>query len=225
MAGERILIVEDEPGIAPTLEDSLQAAGYRVTVSHGTRGEEEARTGGHDLLILDLGLPGCGLSFCQNLRRSDASPPILILTTRGSDRDMVGLAQEADDTLTKPFDMAELLVRLEALLRRARSEPAPPAHIRDFGLFRLDATKGELLQSGVPQAINTQEFRLLCYLAAHPNRAIERGEILQQVWGYGNGTTTRTVDVHVAKLRHHLGESGQPRHILTVRGLGYRFHP
>ena len=226
MEGDRVLIVEDEPGIAMTLEDRLVAEGYVVTVrSDGIQGEDEARTGGHDALILDLMLPDRdGLTVCRNLRKAGSALPILMLTARGTNLDVVvGLQQGADDYLAKPFDMGVLLARLEALLRRSRTKPASSAAVREFGSYRLDETAGELWdgERGVP--LNAQEYRLLCYLAANPNRVIERDEILDRVWGYESGTTTRTVDVHIAKLRHRLGESEQPRHILTVRGRGYQF--
>ena len=229
MAGEQILIVEDEPGIALTLEDRLAAEGYRVTVRHdGILGEEEARAGSYDALILDLMLPDRdGLTVCRNLRRSGSPLPILILTARGTNLDVVvGLQQGADDYLAKPFDMGVLLARLEALLRRARGvQGTSTATLRDFGPYCLDEPRGELLKNGEPLALNAQEYRLLCYLADHPNRVLDREEILDQVWGYESGTTTRTVDVHVAKLRHRLDESENPVHILTIRGRGYQFKP
>lgn len=229
MAGERILLVEDEPGIAMTLEDRLTAEGYVVTVRHdGIRGEQEARSGGHDALILDLMLPDRdGLTVCRNLRKTGSALPILMLTARGENLDVVvGLQQGADDYLAKPFDMGVLLARLEALLRRSRPAVAlSPAAVREFGPYRLDEVRGELFRDGEPVALNAQEYRLLCYLAGHPNRVLDRDEILDQVWGYESGTTTRTVDVHVAKLRHRLGESDNPVHILTVRGRGYQFRP
>jgi two-component system alkaline phosphatase synthesis response regulator PhoP len=228
MAGERLLLVEDEPGIALTLEDRLVAEGYRVTVRHdGIRGEEEARSGAYDLLILDLMLPDRdGLTVCRNLRRAQANLPVLMLTARGTNLDVVvGLQQGADDYLTKPFDMGVLLARIEALLRRTRPASGATGAVREFGEYCLDEVRGELIKGGTAQTLNAQEYRLLCYLAAHPNRVLERDEILDQVWGYESGTTTRTVDVHVAKLRHRLAESDHPRHILTVRGRGYQFKP
>jgi len=229
MAGENLLIVEDEPGIALTLEDRLVAEGYQVAVRHdGIQGEEAARTGTYDLVILDLMLPHRdGLTVCRNLRRTGSPVPILMLTARGTNLDVVvGLQQGADDYLTKPFDMGVLLARIEALLRRAQKvQGITSGAVRDFGAYRLDEVRGELLKEGQPLALNAQEYRLLCYLAAHPHRVIDRDEILDQVWGYESGTTTRTVDVHVAKLRHRLEESDHPRHILTVRGRGYQFKP
>jgi len=228
MAGERILVVEDEPGIALTLEDGLAAEGYAVTTAgDGLRGEAAARTGGHDLLVLDLMLPERdGLTVCRNLRRAGLKLPILMLTARGANADIVvGLRQGADDYLTKPFDMAVLIARIDALLRRARESGLSTAAIHEFGGWLFDETRGDLIRDGKPLGLNAQEYRLLRYLADHPNRVIDRGEILDRVWGYELGTTTRTVDVHVAKLRHRLGESDLPRHIQTVRGRGYQFRP
>lgn len=227
MSSERILIVEDEPGIALTLEDRLVAEGYTVTVrTDGIDGETEARSGGHDALILDLMLPDRdGLTVCRNLRRTGCDLPILMLTARGENLDIVvGLQQGADDYLAKPFDMGVLLARLEALLRRTKGG-ASPSQVREFGPFRLDEARGELFRLGEAVPLNAQEYRLLVYFAAHPHRVLDREEILEQVWGYESGTTTRTVDVHVAKLRHRLGESEHPKHILTVRGHGYQFNP
>lgn len=229
MAGEHVLLIEDEPGIALTLEDRLTAEGYRVTVRHdGIKGEEAVRTEAPDLLLLDLMLPDRdGMTVCRNLRRSGLGLPILMLTARGTNLDVVsGLQQGADDYLAKPFDMGILLARIEAILRRTQLAQRPPApSVCEFGEFRLDEARGELLKQGEPVALNAQEYRLLCYLAEHPHRVIDRNEILEQVWGYGSGTTTRTVDVHVAKLRQRLGESDHPIHIQTVRGRGYQFRP
>jgi DNA-binding response OmpR family regulator len=228
MSGERILVVEDEPGIAMTLEDGLAAEGYAVSLANdGIRGEAAARTGGHDLLVLDLMLPDRdGMTVCRNLRRAGLKVPILMLTARGTSDDIVaGLRQGADDYLTKPFDMAVLTARVDALLRRARASGLSTAAVQEFDGWVLDETRGDLVRDGLPVGLNAQEYRLLRYLADHPNRIIDRGEILDRVWGYESGTTTRTVDVHVAKLRHRLGESELPRHIQTIRGRGYQFKP
>jgi DNA-binding response OmpR family regulator len=149
--------------------------------------------------------------------------------------DMVlGLRQGADDYVAKPFDAEVLVARMEALLRRAadlsvaqRQDSLPPPEVQRFGDFTLDRRRGELLRDSAagpePIALNAQEYRLLDFLAANHDRVIDRDEILDSVWDYGNDTTTRTVDVHVAKLRQRLGESLLPRHILTVRGRGYKF--
>ena len=230
----RVLVVEDDAGIRMTLEDMLTAEGCVVeTRPDGPSGETAARKGGFDLSLLDLMLPGRdGLAVCKNLRDAGARTPIIMLTARGADLDVVmGLRQGADDYVPKPFDAGVLVARMEALLRRAaapsnpQSEATPPAGqgLSRFGEFALDRHKGELLHLGVPVPLNAQEYRLLEFLVANPDRVIGREEILDLVWGYDSETTTRTIDVHVAKLRSRLGESELPRHILTIRGRGYKF--
>jgi len=226
---KRVLIIEDEPGLQVTLEDRLKAEGYEVTVKgDGIRGEEEAKRGTCDIILLDLMLPGRdGFAVCQNLRKAGLSIPILMLTARNSDLDTVmGLRQGADDYLAKPFDMGVLLARIEALLRRAGS-PSPPGREGDakicFGDFQLDREKGVLYLKEEPVALHAQEYRLLEYLVRESGKVLSRDRILDEVWGYGSETTTRTVDVHIARLRHKLREPEIPRHIHTVRGRGYRF--
>jgi DNA-binding response OmpR family regulator len=230
----RVLVVEDDAGIRMTLEDMLTAEGCVVeTRPDGPSGEAAARAGGFDLILLDLMLPGRdGLAVCKNLRDAGARTPIIMLTARGADLDVVmGLRQGADDYVPKPFDAGVLVARMEALLRRAaapsslQSDAALPTGqgLSRFGEFALDRHKGELLHLGVPVPLNAQEYRLLEFLVANPDRVIGREEILDLVWGYDSETTTRTIDVHVAKLRSRLGESELPRHILTIRGRGYKF--
>jgi two-component system, OmpR family, alkaline phosphatase synthesis response regulator PhoP len=228
----RVLVVEDEAGIRMTLEDMLAAEGCVVqTRPDGPSGEAAARSGGYDIILLDLMLPGRdGLAVCANLREAGVATPVIMLTARGADLDVViGLRQGADDYVAKPFDAGVLVARMEALLRRAAAIPSGAgkgercADSISFGEFTLDARKGELLQRDEPVSLNAQEYRLLEFLAANPGRVIGRDEILDVVWGYDSETTTRTIDVHVAKLRQRLGESELPRHILTVRGRGYKF--
>jgi DNA-binding response OmpR family regulator len=228
----RVLVVEDDAGIRMTLEDMLAAQGFVVeAMPDGLSGEAAARAGGFDIILLDLMLPGRdGLAVCANLRDSGCRTPILMLTARGTDLDVViGLRQGADDYLPKPFDAGVLVARMEALLRRARlpadgdASKASAAPVIRFGEFSLDRHRGELLRGKEPVSLNAQEYRLLEFLAANPDRVIGREEILDQVWGYGSETTTRTIDVHVAKLRARLGESELPKHILTIRGRGYKF--
>jgi DNA-binding response OmpR family regulator len=230
----RVLIVEDEAGIRMTLEDMLVAEGCVVeTRSDGPSGETAARSGGFDIVLLDLMLPGRdGLAICRDLREAGIKTPVIMLTALGADLDVIrGLRMGADDYVPKPFDAGVLIARMEALLRRAaeasnrQSEAAPsagPSLVR-FGEFTLDRRKGELLLREKPVSLNAQEYRLLEFLTANPDRVIGREEILDVVWGYDSETTTRTIDVHVAKLRARLGESELPRHILTMRGRGYKF--
>lgn len=231
---KRVLLIEDEPGLQLTLEDRLTTEGYELTIrGDGIKGEEEALKKNFDLILLDVMLPGRdGFGVCRNLRSRGLSTPILMLTARNTDLDTImGLRQGADDYLAKPFDMGVLLARMEALLRRGElnqgrsagtaAEETPP-RVR-FGRFLLDRERGALLEGEAELALNAQEFRLLEYLAGHPDRVISRDTLLDEVWGYDTETSSRTVDVHVAKLRQRLGESEIPRHILTVRGRGYRF--
>lgn len=230
---EQLLLIEDEPGLQMTLEDRLSTEGYGVTIrSDGLSGEEEARRGGWDLILLDVMLPGRdGFGVCRNLRKSGITTPILMLTARNTPLDTVtGLREGADDYLAKPFDMGVLLARIEALLRRAA--PAPPdvrgaAPSREtvirFGPFTLDRERGILLEENREVALNAREYQLLEYLCLRPGRVIPRDTLLDDVWGYDTETTSRTVDVHVAKVRQKLGETRIPRYIHTVRGRGYRF--
>jgi two-component system, OmpR family, alkaline phosphatase synthesis response regulator PhoP len=230
----RVLVVEDEEGIRMTLEDMLTAEGCVVeSRPDGPSGEAAARAGDCDIILLDLMLPGRdGLAICKNLREAGIKTPIIMLTARGADLDVViGLRQGADDYIPKPFDAGVLVARMEALLRRASvPEGSPPpgpqgstAEAVHFGEFILDRRKGELLCGSDPVQLNAQEYRLLEFFASNPDRVIGREEILDIVWGYDSETTTRTIDVHVAKLRQRLGESELPRHILTIRGRGYKF--
>jgi two-component system, OmpR family, alkaline phosphatase synthesis response regulator PhoP len=226
----RVLVVEDDSGIRMTLEDMLAAEGCVVeSRADGLSGEAAARSGGYDIVLLDLMLPGRdGLAVCANLRGAGVRTPVIMLTARGTDLDVVvGLRQGADDYVPKPFDAGVLVARMEALLRRASAAKGPAKgaapEVARFGDFELDRRKGELRRAGQPVSLNAQEYRLLEFLAANPDRVIGREEILDLVWGYDSDTTTRTIDVHVAKLRARLGESELPRHILTIRGRGYKF--
>lgn len=224
-----ILIIEDEPGVQLTLDDRLTAEGYRIEIrGDGINGEKEAKTGNYDLILLDLMLPGRdGFSVCMNLRKEGIITPILMLTARDTNLDTImGLKAGSDDYLAKPFDMSVLLARIEALLRRSNGLKEAPSDNPDtvvFGSFILNRVKGVLEKNNITIDLNTQEYRLLNYLALHPGRILDRNTILDEVWGYGCETTTRTVDVHVAKLRQKLSESEHPKHILTFRGRGYRF--
>lgn len=227
----RVLLIEDDPGIRMTLEDRLKAEGCIVTSrADGLSGETAAKSGEHDLVLLDLMLPGRdGLSVCRNLRTAGFNIPIIMLTARGADMDIVvGLKEGADDYVPKPFDSNVLIARMEALLRRTRTGGGAKGTLSGkirFGDFTLDADKGELVRGNEVVPLNAQEYRLLEFLAANPNRVISREEMLDSVWGYESDTTTRTIDVHVARLRQRLGESDLPRHILTIRGRGYKFVP
>ena len=222
----KILFVEDEPGLQLTLSDRLRSENYEVeTASDGVEGYRRAAGGEFDLVILDVMLPEKdGFTVCRDLRQSGMRTPILMLTARGEIIDKVlGLKIGADDYLTKPFEMAELLARLEALLRRSDAAPAGASAACQFGDIRVDFRRTEVLVKGDPVVVSAKEFRLLSYLVEHPGETLSREELLREVWGY-KSTSSRTVDVHVAWLRQTLeSDPKNPRWIVTVRGLGYKF--
>lgn len=223
----RILLVEDEPGLALTLTDLLSAEGYRVeSAGDGRKGLAMALAGGYDLVLLDVMLPGKnGFDVCRELRQSGSDVAILMLTARTQIVDrVVGLKLGADDYLAKPFDPAELLARLEALLRRVRKEGLTPVLRFQFAGVQVDFEKAEVIRDGAPVSLAAKELQLLRHLIDHRGRVLSREEILTHVWEYQPNVSTRTVDVHIAWLRQKLEENPQfPKYILTVRGTGYRF--
>ena len=222
----RILVVEDEPALALTLSDRLRKEGHEVAVAtDGDAAFETARASAFDLVMLDVALPGrSGLDVCRDLRREGVDTPILMLTARADLTDkVVGLKLGADDYLTKPFEMMELLARVEALLRRSgRALAGPGAYA--FGDVRVDFRRAEVWRGGEPVALSALEYKLLAYLIERRGAVLSRDELLDRVWGYDATPTTRTVDVHVAALRQKIEENpAKPHWILTVHGLGYRF--
>jgi two-component system alkaline phosphatase synthesis response regulator PhoP len=223
----KILIIEDEPGLVTTLRDRLRKHGYLVSAaSDGETGLKMALRERPDLILLDLMLPGQnGLTVCEKLRKAGSTTPILMLTARRQTKDKVtGLKAGGDDYLTKPFQMAELLARVEALLRRAAAAPdmAPARH--QFGSIAIDTRSTEVMRDGNVVPMSAKEFQLLRYFVEHPNVTLSREELLREVWEYGDRPSTRTVDVHVAWLRQKLeADLKNPRYILTVVGFGYKF--
>ena len=195
----------------------------------GVQGLSQAMSGAFDLLILDVRLPGRnGFEVCHELRRHSLNVPVLMLTARGTVKDRVkGLKIGADDYLVKPFDVTELLARIEALLRRAtNSPPQLNGSLISFGSVIVDLQKEEVLRDGLPIALTAKEFELLRYFVAHPEERISRQALLKDVWGYQAMPHTRTVDFHVAQLRQKLEANPKtPRHILTAHRSGYRFVP
>ena len=223
----RILLVEDEPGLVLTLTDLLSLEGYEVEVAgDGPSGLEKAMAGKFDLVILDVMLPGkSGFDVCRELRAQGRDVAVIMLTakTQVVDR-VVGLKFGADDYLAKPFDPAELLARVEALLRRVRKENLMPVGRFQFADVEVDFERGEVRKGGVELSLAGKELQLLRYLVDHRGKVVPREELLEKVWEYQAAVSSRTIDVHVAWLRQKLEENPQtPKHIHTVRGVGYRF--
>ena len=228
----KVLLVEDEPGLVMTLTDRLMAEGYDVeSATDAPSGLEMAASGSFDAILLDVMLPGGnGVDVCRTLRQRGLQTPILMLTAKGQVVDkVVGLKLGADDYLVKPFEMAELLARIEALLRRASTGSAgSPATITAdsyrFGDISVDFRKAEVNKAGQALDLSAREFKLLKYFVEHRGAALTRDELLNEVWGYNAMPSTRTVDVHVAWLRQKLEDNPRhPQYILTVHGLGYKF--
>ena len=223
----RILLVEDEPGLVMTLRDRLASEGYAVdSASDGVAGYTLAVERAFDLVVLDLMLPKKdGLSVCRDLRARGVAVPVLMLTARGELTDRVtGLKMGADDYLVKPFEMPELLARIEALLRRPTGLREGASDSVLFGPFRLDLHRGALYRGSEEVALTAQEYRLLSHFVAHHDETLSRDQLLDAVWGYDAIPSTRTVDVHVAWLRQKIEENpAHPRHIVTIRRRGYRF--
>jgi two-component system alkaline phosphatase synthesis response regulator PhoP len=225
----RILLVEDEPGLLLTLSDLLATEGYDVeTASDGISGLSRAMSGGFDLIILDVMLPGKnGFDICRDLRQNGNDTAILMLTARTQVVDrVVGLKLGADDYLTKPFEPSELLARIEALLRRVNKTNLTPVVRFEFGDVQVDFERGEVVRDNVPVALATKELQLLRYLIDNREKVISREELLKNVWEYQSSVSSRTVDVHMAWLRQKLEPNAQlPKHFHTVRGVGYKFTP
>jgi two-component system alkaline phosphatase synthesis response regulator PhoP len=225
---KRILLVEDEPGLVLTLTDRLVNEGFTVeTARDGEAGLGRATGESFDLIILDVMLPRKnGFDLCRDLRQQGVQTPVIMLTARGQIVDkVVGLKLGADDYVTKPFEMMELLARIEALLRRAPAQPvAPSSETYQFGPVQVDFRKAEVTREGRPLELSAREFQLLRYFIEHRGNAISRDELLNEVCGYNAMPSTRTVDVHVAWLRQKLEPNPRhPQYILTVHGLGYKF--
>lgn len=223
---KRLLLVEDEPGLVLTLSDRLAREGYTIESSgDGESALERAAAGGFDLVLLDVMLPRMnGFDVLRELRRRSIETPVIMLTARGQTVDkVVGLKLGADDYVTKPFEMVELLARIEAKLRRAPT-PIRPADGYQFGDLRVDFRRAEVTKQGDALNLSAREFQLLRYFIEHRGATLTREELLNEVWGYNAMPSTRTVDVHVAWLRQKVEPNPRhPQFILTVHGLGYKF--
>jgi two-component system, OmpR family, alkaline phosphatase synthesis response regulator PhoP len=212
-----------------TLTDRLAAEGFDVdTAGDYATGLAKASSGSFDVIVLDVMLPGGnGFDITKGVRQKGVQTPILMLTARGQIVDkVVGLKLGADDYLVKPFEMAELLARIEALIRRSASTAAATATTESyrFGDVAIDFRRAEVTKNGVLLELSAREFKLLRYFVEHRGAALSRDELLNEVWGYNAMPSTRTVDVHIAWLRQKIEDN--PRHpqlILTVHGLGYKF--
>ncbi|WP_412060784.1 response regulator transcription factor [Rubrivirga sp. IMCC45206] len=221
----RLLLIENDPGLVRTLGDRLRAEGYAVEhAGDGDAGFEAAASQPFDLVLLDVGLPGRdGFAVVRDLRQRGVRTPVLMLTARGQVTDrVVGLRLGADDYLVKPFDTAELLARIEALLRRS-GRAAPGARRHRFGDVTVDEDRAEVRRGDALVELSAKEFGLLCHLLAHRGHVVTRDDALTHVWGYDATPTTRTVDVHIAGLRQKLeADASRPRHLVTVHGRGYK---
>jgi two-component system response regulator RegX3 len=226
---ERILVVEDEPAIAEAVEYALAAAGYDVdTVGDGTVALDTARARRYDLMILDLLLPGTpGEEVCRQLRR-ESDLPILMLTARDSEEERVsGLDLGADDYVTKPFSVAELVSRVRShLRRRALDRASASGGTRTVGGLKLDVARHTATVDGKPLLLTRSEFRLVALLASQPGKAFTREELIQHLWESDFVGDRRAIDVHVSNLRRKLeADPRRPRRLVTVRGVGYKLVP
>jgi DNA-binding response OmpR family regulator len=220
----RVLVVEDNAGLAYGLRNNLEIEGYEVEVAaDGARGLERARATRPDLVILDLMLPELdGFRVLRALRAEELVMPVLILTARGEESDKVrGLKLGADDYVTKPFGLLELLARVEALLRRPAGGRTSPTE--RFGDIGIDRATRNVTRGGAPVDLAPKEYDLLIALADRHGAVVARLELLRDVWGAADSVITRTIDTHIAELRRKLeSDPAHPRHILTVRKVGYR---
>ena len=222
---ENILLIDDQQALRTSLRVRLNGEGYLVdTASTATEGFEKATSLPFDLIILDLMLPDRnGLDVCHAIREAGIATSIIVLSARRQTTDkVVALKLGADDYVTKPFKSAELVARIEALLRRAPTRSGQGTY--EFAPIRVDFRLAEVTKDDKPVQLSTREFQLLRYLVERSGSSVPRAELLRSVWGYDTGTLTRTVDMHVASLRNKLEENpSHPQLILTVQGVGYKF--
>ena len=224
----RILVIEDDPAVAASLQEGLARAGFAVTwKNNGTEGIAFARDQHPHLIILDVRLPdGSGMDFCRQMRQMGLRQPILILTVQRDEIDKVlGLEMGADDYLTKPYSLRELLARVRAMLRRAYGElSSTEANLLYAGDLTIDLTRGQVSRGSEAVALTPTEFRLLVYLAQNAGQALTRSQILNAVWGYAAEIEDeRSINVHIRRLRAKIEpDPSRPSLILTVPGIGYR---
>ena len=222
----KVLIVEDEPNMVSGLRDNFEFEGYEViTALDGVSGLERALRESPDLVLLDVMMPRMsGLDVCKQLKAKRPSIPVIMLTARGQEVDkVVGLELGADDYVTKPFSIRELLARVKAVLRRS----APPKQEQEqyaFGDVEVDLRSCQVARKGKALDVSSKEFELLKYFLCHAGEALSRDRLLEDVWGYDRFPSTRTVDAHIVRLRQKLEpKPDEPRFILTIHGTGYKF--
>jgi DNA-binding response OmpR family regulator len=221
----RILVVEDEPGIALGLEDDLKLEGWEVElIADGAAASRRAREGQFDLILLDVMLPTKdGLDVCRELRLAGLRTPIIMLTARAQEAEKIlGLDLGADDYVTKPFSPKELRARIRAALRRGTNAGPPPVY--RFGDVEVDAERGELRRQGIVVETTPTEFKLLSAFVRNRGRVLSREKLLDEAWGQGTFLTDRVVDNHIVALRKKIERApAEPRYLVSVRGMGYRF--
>ena len=224
----KVLLIEDEEGLGEAIEYQLQREGYQVNrATDGTDGLSRFESTGADLVLLDLMLPGMpGEDICKEIRRS-SKVPIIMLTARDTEIDkVVGLELGADDYITKPFSTRELLARMKAVLRRSSSESSDGTAVLEGGDVRLDRDRFEVTVRGIPVHLPLKEFELLELLMENAGRVLTRETLIDRVWGSDYFGDTRTLDVHIKRLRAKCEDDPRaPKHLLTIRGLGYKFVP
>ena len=223
---KKILIAEDEPSLVFTLRDTLESEGYEVhVVEDGSLAVERVLDVKPDLLLLDLMLPGrSGFDICKDIRDRKLTFPIIMLTARDQEVDKVnGLTLGADDYITKPFGVKELLARIQARLRRANSYAGNgPLELIALGEIRIDLSEAIVIRPDGELDLTTREVELVRYLISRANEPISRDDLLEQVWRYEYSTNTRTVDVHISKLRSKIELTpDEPRYLVTLHGVGY----
>jgi DNA-binding response OmpR family regulator len=222
-----MLIVEDDPAMTVALRDGFEFEKYTVDMANdGEQAMRMAARGRYDVIILDVMLPKkSGFDICKELREKGNNTPIIMLTARGQEIDkIVGLKLGADDYVTKPFSFIELLARVEAVMRRAQRRKA--ADQVSFGEVKLDFRTYQATKSAQPLELTPREFSILRYFLDHPNEVVSRETLLNHVWGYDPSAFTRTVDTHMARLRQKIEPTpAEPRHLITVHRVGYKFVP
>lgn len=224
---ENVLVVDDEPALVDGLRYNLELEGYVVDAAHdGQSAIEKVTTEPPSLVLLDVMMPEMsGLKVLETLREAGDRTPIILLTAKSQPEDKVlGLELGADDYVTKPFGLPELLARIRAVLRRAKPDEEPAADIHEFGALTVDFHRYVVSRDGTDHALSRFESEILRFLIAHANQVVTRRDLLTKVWGYVNLPTTRTVDNHIARLRKKVEVRPEsPEYIHTVHGIGYRF--